>query len=154
MNTLADARNELVEALERAELVAEALRDRPERDEVLRRFDELRVVAYRSLAMLTVESPFANAVAEGLRSEGSPRFDAGRISTPRLLEHGAPPEHRRPVRQRSASCSASTAWTRSRSSASTSASGPSAGGIVSRISTSSGIGPAEHVRIPDEVWSW
>lgn len=71
MNTLTDARNELVEALDRAEPVAEALRDRPERAEVVGRFDELCVVAYRSLAMLKVESPFANAVAEGPPARGS-----------------------------------------------------------------------------------
>lgn len=70
-NALADAAGELIDALERAELVADALRDRPEHAEALYRFDELRAVAYHSLEMLAMESPPTDAASEGPPARGS-----------------------------------------------------------------------------------
>jgi hypothetical protein len=79
----------------------------------------------------------------GSRLTGWPRHDWA--STARR------PHTRRPVRWRSAARSASTLPTRSRSSASTSASGSRPDGTVSRNSTVSGIGPLERKKCNGRV---
>jgi hypothetical protein len=71
MSTLADAEVGMVQALQHAEAVADAYRDRPEHAEVLRHLDELRELAYRTLAVLVGEIPLAVEPAEGPPARGS-----------------------------------------------------------------------------------
>jgi hypothetical protein len=79
------------------------------------------------------------------RSQVLPRLTARRPFTPRLREHGASTVDRKtrpPVQCRSASRSSSIPRTRSRSSASTAAVGPSSAGTVNRSSSTSAMGPS------------
>lgn len=83
MGTLTDAENAMVQVLEHAGAVANAYRDRPEHAEALRHLDELREIAYETLAALVRESPLAIDAAEGPPARGS---------SPQLV---APPRARR-----------------------------------------------------------
>ena len=69
MSTLADVEVGMVQALKHAETVADAYRDRPEHAEAVRQLDELRDVAYRTLAQLVGE--IAVEVDEGPPARGS-----------------------------------------------------------------------------------
>lgn len=71
MGTLADAEVGMVQALEHAEAVADAYRDRSEHAEAVRQLDELRDVAYRTLAALVGAMPIAVEVDEGPPARGS-----------------------------------------------------------------------------------
>ena len=96
MGALADAEVGMGQALEHAEAVAEAYRDRLEHAEALSRLDELRDVAYRTLAVLVGAIPLAIEAVEGPPARGSsPQLVALRrarrdtlADSPRALREG------------------------------------------------------------------
>ncbi len=71
MGALADAEVRVVQALEHAEAVADAYRDRPEHAEALRQLEELCDVARRTLAELVGATLVADEVDEGPPARGS-----------------------------------------------------------------------------------
>lgn len=71
MGALTDAEVGMSYSLRHAEAVADAYRDQPEHVEPLRRLDELRETAYRTLAALVGESPLAIDVDPGPPARGS-----------------------------------------------------------------------------------
>lgn len=106
MSALADAEVGMARALEHAEAVAAAYRDGPSHAGMRRQLDELRDVAYRTLAALVGAIPLAVGAAEGPPARGSsPQLASPRrvrratlASSPRALRDAsgnsgdAPPE--------------------------------------------------------------
>lgn len=83
IGTLADAECGMVQALEHVDAVAVAYRGQPEHAETLRQLDELRDLAYRTLAELVGAGAFAVGTGEGPPARGS---------SPKIL---SPPRARR-----------------------------------------------------------
>ncbi len=96
MGALVDAEVGMSQALQHAEAVADIYRDRPEHAEALRRLDELRDVAYRTLDVLVRESPLAVDADDGPPARGSRPLLAAplrarrdtRADSPRALREG------------------------------------------------------------------
>jgi len=68
---LTDAEIGMSQTLQHAEAIADAYRARPEHAEALRRLDELRDVAYRTLDVLVSKSPLAADASDGPPARGS-----------------------------------------------------------------------------------